>query len=148
MLALLDAWIRASAIVSDRTAAQGVSLGAVISPFLCNVYLHRLDLVLEGENLPCVRYADDFLVLCPSRAEATCALQATQQTLQGLRLELNERKTRITTFKRGFTFLGVRFHHASYTYLPAGGQASARPAPLDALRALFRLVDRSGGAVP
>ena len=45
---------------------RGISLGSVISPLLCNIYLHELDRELRKKRLQHVRYADDFIVLCTS----------------------------------------------------------------------------------
>ena len=40
---------------------KGIPQGAIISPFLCNVYLSDLDTDLSNHNLPFVRFADDFI---------------------------------------------------------------------------------------
>lgn len=38
--------------------------GAVISPFLSNIFLDPLDKLMERKGFEMVRYADDFVVLC------------------------------------------------------------------------------------
>lgn len=63
-----------------------------------------------------VRYADDFIVLCESERRAQRALRATEKLLRALRLELNPAKTQLTTFDRGFDFLGVWFMDDAYSY--------------------------------
>jgi hypothetical protein len=88
-------------------------VGAVISPCLCNVYLHRLDRqwAQRGHGV-LVRYADDLLALCRTRAEAKAALAALRLILAELGLELKVAKTRIvhlTEGGEGVEFLG--FHH-------------------------------------
>jgi len=54
-------------------------VGAVLSPCLANVYLHRLD--RQWADRGCgvlVRYADDLLAMCHSRREAEKALRRAQ----------------------------------------------------------------------
>ena len=53
-----------------------------------------------------MRYADDFVVLCRSTAEAEEALTLVQQTLTELGLALSPDKTHITTYGKGYAFLG------------------------------------------
>ncbi len=96
---------------------RGISLGAVISPLLCNVYLHELDIALSRQRLQSVRYADDFVVLCRTEQERQSALDAVRATLESIRLEINTDKTRLTSFEEGFAFLGVSFKGRKYSYL-------------------------------
>jgi CRISPR-associated protein Cas1 len=91
-------------------------MGAVLSPLWANIYLHCLDAWMHGLGLKLVRYADDFLVLCASEAEALEARAAVEAALGHLKLQLSEPKTRITDFEAGFVFLGVHFRKDTYTY--------------------------------
>jgi RNA-directed DNA polymerase len=88
-------------------------VGAVISPCLANVYLHRLDRQWADRGTGIlVRYADDLLAMCHTRREAERALQALSAILAELGLELKQAKTRIVHLKEGgegLNFLG--FHH-------------------------------------
>ena len=85
----------------------------MISPCLCNVYLHRLDRQWEAHGTGLlVRFADDLLVLCHNRREAEDALRALRLILAEMGLELKPAKTRIVHLKEGgegLDFLG--FHH-------------------------------------
>jgi hypothetical protein len=97
-----------------RHPVTGMPQGGVISPMLCNVYLHRLDrrwkTARDGGVL--VRYADDLLVLCRTRQQADRALAALTGYLAELGLALKPAKMRIvhlTEDGEGFDFLG--FHH-------------------------------------
>lgn len=94
----------------------GISLGAVISPLLCNIVLHRLDVRLIEAGYSPVRYADDFCVFCESKKQAEKAMQRTAFILKKLKLELEPSKTRITRFEDGFDFLGVHFHRDTYSF--------------------------------
>ena len=77
VLKLIRAMLR-SGVMEDgavRHAVTGTPQGGVISPLLCNVYLNRLDREWEtsGHGV-LVRYADDLVAMCSSRAEADRAL--------------------------------------------------------------------------
>ena len=96
-----------------RRSVAGTPQGGVISPLLCNVYLHRLDRDWQtrGHGV-LVRYADDLVVMCRTEAEARAALAALRTLLSELGLEPKQAKTRIVHLREGgggFDFLG--FHH-------------------------------------
>ena len=95
----------------------GVPLGAVISPLFCNVVLHELDTALTRGGWTPVRYADDFVVLTSTEAQAHVVAGEVANVLGGLRLQLNRTKTRITSFEVGFRFLGVEFKGDTYSYV-------------------------------
>jgi retron-type reverse transcriptase len=89
--------------------------GGALSPLLANVYLHNFDqpMIKAGNRL--VRYADDFVICCESRAEAEARMGDVARTLSDLRLRLNIAKTRVTSFERGFRFLGYRIRGQKVT---------------------------------
>ena len=77
-------------------------VGAVISPCLCNVYLHRLDRQwAERGHGVLVRFADDLLAMCRTQAEAEAALLSLRQMLAELGLQLKDAKTRIVHLRGG-----------------------------------------------
>lgn len=92
---------------------EGIAQGSPLSPLLANLYLDNFDHALQDAGLVSVRYADDFVVLCASAEQAAQALEQVKSLLAQYRLQLNPRKTRLTSFAAGFDFLGVRFrqHH-------------------------------------
>jgi RNA-directed DNA polymerase len=96
-----------------RRPVTGAPQGGVISPLLCNVYLHRIDRVWDTREYGVlVRFADDALVMCKSREQAEAALARLRLLLAELGLEPKETKTRIVHLEvggTGFDFLG--FHH-------------------------------------
>src|SRR6266850_1406940 len=91
--------------------AAGTPQGAVISPLLSNIYLDPLDHEVAGSGYEMVRYADDFVILCRSAAEAGAALEKVQQWTAQTGLRLHPEKTRIVdaTQRGGFDFLGYHF---------------------------------------
>jgi len=96
-----------------RQTVAGTPQGGVISPLLSNIYLHALDLAFEGgENGLLVRYADDFVVLCRTEAEARAAEAKAREVLASLGLELHPDKTKVVDLREGregFDFLGCHF---------------------------------------
>jgi retron-type reverse transcriptase len=93
---------------SFLTTSRGVAQGAVISPLLCNLYLHQLDLKWHKANIPFVRFADDFLLFCSTRTEAEKALEFTKNQLDRLGLNIHPKKTRIVRSYPSIIFLGER----------------------------------------
>ncbi len=113
VLKLLRRYLEAEVLdgMERWTSGAGTPQGAVISPLLANVYLHPLDEVMEEAGYEMVRYADDFVVLCRSEAEARRALETIRSVLDGPELELHPDKTRVVeaTQRGGFDFLGYHF---------------------------------------
>ena len=115
MLKLLRAMLRAGVMESGivRHPDTGTPQGGVISPLMCNVYLHRLDRDWDIRTYGVlVRFADDLLVMCKSRQQAQAALTRLRELLADLGLAPKEAKTRIVELAvggEGVDFLG--FHH-------------------------------------
>jgi RNA-directed DNA polymerase len=114
VLALIDAFLRQE-IMSEMSRWQpttGTPQGAVLSPLLANLYLHPLDLMMEQAGYRMVRYADDFVILCATQAEAEAALRQITAWVDANGLTLHPDKTRIGDSRQpgqGFEFLGYRF---------------------------------------
>jgi group II intron reverse transcriptase/maturase len=115
VLKLLRAMLRAG-VMEDGAVTRdvtGTPQGGVISPCLCNVYLHRLDRQwAERGHGVLVRFADDLLAMCKTREEAEAALASLRLILAELGLQLKDAKTRIVQLEEGgegVDFLG--FHH-------------------------------------
>ena len=86
----------------------GTPQGGVISPLLANIVLDVLDQRLIQAGFRLIRYADDFVILCPNLASAEQALALTIQILDTLRLSVSSEKTLVTPYWKGFDFLGFR----------------------------------------
>lgn len=85
----------------------GTPQGGVISPLLANIVLNHLDWQLHEAGYQFVRYADDFVVACQNHQQAQEALALVTQVLEGtLGLSLSAEKTEITSFGKGYAFLG------------------------------------------
>jgi RNA-directed DNA polymerase len=115
LLKLLRVVLR-SGVMQDGAVMRGEAgtpQGGVVSPLLCNVYLHRLDRCWAARGAGMlVRFADDLVVMCHSPVEAERALAALRAILAEHGLTLKEAKTRIVELREGgegLDFLG--FHH-------------------------------------
>lgn len=91
---------------------KGILQGAPLSPMLCNIYFHGLDMLLERSGIPFCRYADDTVVFAKDHEALMCAVKlATDYMTQTLRLRLNTEK-----FKAGNSvdgeYLGYRFERS------------------------------------
>jgi group II intron reverse transcriptase/maturase len=114
VLKLLRQWLAAGVMEEGRWSATlaGTPQGGVISPLLSNIYLHVLDRVWEDRCAhlgTLIRYADDFVVVCDTRAAVEEARRRVSTVLTRLGLELHPEKTRIVDLSRGrdgFDFLG------------------------------------------
>jgi group II intron reverse transcriptase/maturase len=115
VLKLLRVMLRAGVMHDGevRRPVTGTPQGGVISPLLANVYLHRIDRAWDvRQHGALVRYADDVVVMCSSRAQAEAALAQLTALLAELGLEPKAAKTRIVQLAvggEGLDFLG--FHH-------------------------------------
>ena len=93
----------------------GTPQGGFISPLLANIYLNEIDRFWEEEgkftakkyDAHLIRWADDMVILAGSNPEAIMAIM--RKLLEKLKLSLNEGKSRITTVKEGFDFIGFHF---------------------------------------
>lgn len=86
-----------------RATRKGTPQGGVISPLLANIVLNRLDHELERQGYKFVRYADDFIILCKSKAQAQEALDLAKGILEEqMKLELSPEKNQNLSFKRWF----------------------------------------------
>ena len=108
VLNLIEKFLRSGVMENGvfKPTTVGTPQGGVLSPLLANLVLNHLDWQLDERGYRFVRYADDFVVLTQTQAQAEEALAFIAQTLAQLGLSLSPEKTRITTYKGGYSFLG------------------------------------------
>lgn len=120
-----------------NSTERGTPQGGVISPLLANIALdglityikeksyeegYRVRKLMKGRKNPTpvskeatlasicvVRYADDFVVICPDEQRIVRIKEMCHEWLGEIGLELNPEKTRIVTTDEGFNFLGHHF---------------------------------------
>jgi hypothetical protein len=108
ILRLIEKFLRSGVMENGvfKPTTVGTPQGGVISPLLANIVLNHLDWHLHQHGLRFVRYADDFVVVTPSQPQAEEARKQVEQVLGALGLQLSPDKTRITTYGKGYSFLG------------------------------------------
>ena len=88
---------------------EGSPQGGNLSPLLANIYLDEFDKEFEKRGVPCVRYADDIVLLARSERAAKRLLETSTSYLEGkLKLTVNREKSKVTSIFaiRNFKFLG------------------------------------------
>ena len=119
--------------------SAGAPQGGIISPLLANIALHGMEAALGVSRYPqgyvkkdvrklIVRYADDFVVFCDSKAEAEQAQADLQRFLRVRGLQLSEEKTRIVHLSEGFDFLGFNVRHYQSQNTRTGWKLLIKPA--------------------
>ena len=95
------------AVVIDTE--EGSPQGGNLSPLLANVYLNEFDQEFLKRGVPCIRYADDIVLLAKSRRASERLLESSTKYLEEkLKLTVNREKSRtVSVFAiRNFKFLG------------------------------------------
>lgn len=91
---------------------EGSPQGGNISPLLANVYLNEFDWEFQRRGVPCIRYADDIVLLAKSERAAKRLLESSAKYLEEiLKLKVNREKSRtVSVFAiRNFKYLGFCF---------------------------------------
>lgn len=88
---------------------EGSPQGGNLSPLLANVYLNEFDQEYIKRGVPCIRYADDIVLLAKSERAAKRLLEISTKYLEGrLKLKVNQGKSRVVSVFaiRNFKYLG------------------------------------------
>ena len=88
---------------------EGSPQGGNLSPLLANVYLNEFDQEFLKRGVPCIRYADDIVLLAKSKRASERLLESSTKYLEErLKLTVNREKSRtVSVFAiRNFKFLG------------------------------------------
>ena len=108
ILDLVEGFLRVGVMEDGvfKPTTIGTPQGGVISPLLANIVLNHLDWQLQAAGYRFVRYADDFVVVCQTDRQAHEARSVVERVLSELGLQLSPDKTTVTTFGKGYEFLG------------------------------------------
>ena len=88
---------------------EGSPQGGNLSPLLANIYLNEFDQEFIKRGVPCIRYADDIVLLAKSKRASERILESSTKYLEEkLKLTVNREKSRtVSVFAiRNFKFLG------------------------------------------
>jgi RNA-directed DNA polymerase len=109
----------------NKDQKRGTPQGSPVSPLLSNVYMRRFILGWhkmgydERFGAQIVNYADDLVICC--KGDANEAMEAMRDTMEKLKLTVNEEKTRVCHAPlEPFDFLGYTFGQC---YSPKTGRA-------------------------
>ena len=119
---LIKQWLKAGYVEHGTFHAteQGTPQGGVVSPLLANIALHGMEEALgvkydyRGQLIgkrAVVRYADDFVCFCETKADAERVQSILTEWLKERGLTLSQEKTRIVHLTEGFDFLGFNIRH-------------------------------------
>ena len=92
-----------------KETGEGSPQGGNLSPLLANIYLDEFDKEFERRGVPCVRYADDIVLLAKSERAAKRILETSTTYLEDkLKLTVNRKKSKVTSVYaiQNFKFLG------------------------------------------
>ena len=93
----------------DMETEEGSPQGGNLSPLLANIYLNEFDQEYQKRGVPCIRYADDIVLLAKSKRASERLLESSRKYLEEkLKLTVNREKSRtVSVFAiRNFKFLG------------------------------------------
>jgi RNA-directed DNA polymerase len=94
---------------------QGTPQGGVVSPLLANIALNGIESIHKYTGTdrkivePCVRYADDMVIILRPQDNAEAILAKISEFLAARGMKVSEHKTKITATTDGFDFLGWHF---------------------------------------
>lgn len=90
---------------------MGVAQGSCLSPLMGNIILSEFDNALNSDDIVCLRYIDDFIIIGPSQKAVSAKLKKGLKILHTLGLDAYDPATTPEKAERGksadgFTFLG------------------------------------------
>jgi group II intron reverse transcriptase/maturase len=153
ILHLIKMWLTAPAEEDDgqggkkrttmnRDEKRGTPQGSPLSPLLSSVYMRRFILgwhklgYAKQFGAHIVNYADDLVICCKRGADE--AMDAMRQTMERLKLTVNEEKTRVCEVpQESFDFLGYTFGQC-YSAKTGRAYIGTRPSK----KSIRRMVDK------
>ena len=112
VLSLIHKYLRAGVVWCGRfeDTEVGVPQGGPLSPLCANIMLNELDHELERRGHSFVRYADDMVIFCGSKASAEQTLEHIVPFIEKkLYLKVNREKT-VVAYAGKIKFLGYGFY--------------------------------------
>ena len=112
VLSLIHKYLRAGAVWCGKfeETEMGVPQGGPLSPLCANIMLNELDHELERRGHSFVRYADDMVIFCGSKASAQQTLEHIVPYIEKkLFLKVNREKT-VVAYAGKIKFLGYGFY--------------------------------------
>lgn len=120
VISLIHKYLQAGAVHCGRfeDTTIGVPQGGPLSPLCANVMLNELDHELERRGHRYIRYADDMVILCGSKASARQTLEHIVPYIERkLFLKVNQEKT-VVAYAGKIKYLGYGFYKNQKGYQP------------------------------
>lgn len=115
VISLIHKYLKAGAVECGRfvDTEVGVPQGGPLSPLCANIMLNELDHELERRGHKFVRYADDMVIFCKSKASAMQTLEHIIPFIEKkLFLKVNREKT-VAAYAGRIKFLGYGFYKST-----------------------------------
>ena len=112
LICIIKEMLKAPVILPDGKRIypeKGTPQGGILSPLLANIYLNEFDQEFQRRGVPCIRYADDIVLLAKSERASKRLLESSTKYLEEtLELKVNRKKSRtVSVFAiRNFKYLG------------------------------------------
>jgi RNA-directed DNA polymerase len=125
VLLYIERWLQAPVQLENgalEPRQKGTPQGSVISPLLCNLFLHyAFDrwMATHHPTIPFERFADDILCHCGGEQQAKILRESLEQRFAECGLELHPTKTKIVYCKdddRRGTYPNEKFDYLGYTF--------------------------------
>jgi hypothetical protein len=91
---------------SNDGCTNGIAIGPAVSDLIAELILAAIDIEIskklkESDGYLCVRFKDDYRILCKDENQAQRAIKVLQEEFKQYKLSLNESKTEIKTLPEG-----------------------------------------------
>ncbi|HUR23502.1 MAG TPA: reverse transcriptase domain-containing protein [Acidimicrobiales bacterium] len=141
--ALCDPRVVSAGAVVDG-GRKGVMAGTPLAPLLATLYLRELDEEVAGAGATYARYSDDIIALGPP-AQVAELDRLIRSRLEERGLEVNERKSSVTSPGQPWDFLGFRYGAGTVALAPLT-ERKLRGRSTRLARRLLRWRERSGAS--
>lgn len=114
--------------ILDKQGEKGVGLGSELSQIVALYYLNRLDHYFKDKLGVKYygRYMDDIYIICDKYEDAVFYLRKANEIAKDLKLNINQKKSKIVKLENGFTFLKTKYIMSSTGKIARiSGRASA-----------------------
>ncbi|WP_201528466.1 MULTISPECIES: reverse transcriptase domain-containing protein [Psychrobacter] len=106
----------------NQIKGKGIRQGMPISSLCSSMYLHEFDNLMVKNDVPYIRYADDFLIFDNSYSRIANLKDEVRKLLKAMELDIEKsegvQKTKIYGSNQSFTYLGfdVIYYHSKESY--------------------------------
>lgn len=111
--------IRKNKIIQRGIKGKGIPQGSAISAFISNIYMldfdEKINIKVQKIGGKYYRYCDDILIISDSK-NSRPLLKDIQNLIKNLKLEIQDKKTKIAEFKEGIRVSTDELQYLGFTY--------------------------------